>query len=66
VRNNTLGPSLDRIDSKKRYVIGNVQIVHMECNRIKGRLPEEVVKPHIRRIMVACYGELSKGAKGKA
>lgn len=34
--------SLDRIDSKKPYILGNVQWVHKDINRIKWSLPENV------------------------
>lgn len=56
-----LSPTVDRIDSAGRYTVKNTQVVHFECNRIKGELPERLVKPHIQRIMAKAYGFLSAG-----
>lgn len=33
--------SLDRIDSKKGYVVGNVQWVHKDINRMKNTFPQD-------------------------
>lgn len=33
--------SLDRIDSSKGYITGNIQWVHKDINRMKSNLPEE-------------------------
>lgn len=33
--------SLDRIDSRKGYIVGNVQWVHKDINRMKSDLPPE-------------------------
>jgi len=32
--------SLDRIDSSEGYVVGNIQCIHEDINRMKGCLPE--------------------------
>lgn len=55
-----LSPSADKVDPRKRYTVKNTQVVHHECNRIKGELPQRLIQPHIRRIMAKVYGLLSK------
>jgi hypothetical protein len=41
-RDRTYSASLDRIDSNKGYVIGNVQWVHKHINVMKNTFPEEM------------------------
>ena len=42
--------SLDRIDSSRGYIVGNVQWVHKEINRMKSNLPEEKFLEFIHQI----------------
>jgi hypothetical protein len=42
--------SLDRIDSNKGYVVGNVQWVHKDVNKMKMDLPEESFFQKIKEI----------------
>src|SRR5262245_6400117 len=46
--------TLDRIDSSKGYIKGNIAIVHMVCNRFKGQLPYALMYAIARRI-VDCF-----------
>ena len=39
--NNPLSPSIDRIDSSKGYIPGNIQIVHKQANFMKQSLSHE-------------------------
>lgn len=41
-RDRTYSASLDRIDSEKGYIIGNVQWVHKHINVMKNTFPEEM------------------------
>ena len=43
--------SLDRIDSSKGYVEGNVQWVHSEINRMKGRLADKEFVEMCQRVV---------------
>lgn len=65
-RDMCLSPSVDKILPHRGYTFRNCQVVHFECNRIKGRLPIEVVRPYIRAIMRKVYGHLFKSKAGKA
>jgi hypothetical protein len=39
IRENTA--SIDRIDSKKGYIYGNIQIVHKKINMLKTNMPDQ-------------------------
>jgi hypothetical protein len=43
--------SLDRIDSSEGYVEGNVQWVHSEINRMKGRLSDKNFVEMCRKVV---------------
>lgn len=40
-KNYKCSASLDRIDSKKGYIVGNIQLLHKDINRIKSDFNEE-------------------------
>lgn len=42
--------SLDRIDSKRRYSVNNVQLVHKRVNMLKGQLTMEELQKWCRKI----------------
>ncbi len=44
------GPSLDRIDSKKGYISGNIQWVHTDVNRMKLDYPQDYFIQMCRRV----------------
>ena len=39
--NYTCTASLDRIDSSKGYILGNIQLVHRDVNRIKSDFEQD-------------------------
>jgi hypothetical protein len=49
--------SLDRIDSRKDYVIDNVQWVHKDVNRMKSNFPQEVFLKWVEEIFVFQNGQ---------
>jgi hypothetical protein len=53
--------SLDRIDSNKDYIEGNVQWVHKKVNNLKGALSEDI----LYNVCRAIYRGLSKRKYGK-
>lgn len=55
-----LSPSVDKIESKGHYSVANTQLVHFECNRIKGEFPQVLVQPMIKKLMRLVYGRISK------
>lgn len=56
-RNNQNTASLDRIDSSKGYVIGNVQWLHKRVNIMKSDMSEEELKKWCRLILDYQTGE---------
>lgn len=42
--------SIDRIDSKKRYTLTNIQTLCWTCNRMKSDLKEDIFFNHIKRL----------------
>ena len=55
-----LSPSVDKINPGGGYTTTNTQLVHYECNRIKGEFPQALVQPMIKRLMRLVYGRISK------
>lgn len=53
--------SLDRIDSSKGYIKGNVQWIHKDINRMKGNLSENKFLNYCKLISDICYNNLITG-----
>lgn len=49
--------SLDRIDSSKGYIKGNVQFVATPINYLKGTMSDETTKAYLREIAASIFIE---------
>lgn len=49
--------SLDRIDSSKGYIKGNVQFIATPINYLKGTMSDEVTKTYLREIAASIFTE---------